>query len=219
MPHLANNKAFITTSKGFMSAEINRRLDNIIRFGTIAEVDYATARARVKSGQILTDFLPFITLRAGTTKTWSPPTVGEQCVILASSGELTTACILVGLYTQNSPSHSPDVHVIEFADGAKIEYNQSSGALVVTGIKTAAITAANQINIDCPTVNIKGNVNIMGAITTADNGGAKGNISISGNVEVKGTVTAKGDVKAGTISLQNHTHQEQGDGNLTSKAK
>nr|WP_315542368.1 phage baseplate assembly protein V [uncultured Aggregatibacter sp.] len=202
-----------------MSAEINRRLDNIIRFGTIAEVDYATARARVKSGQILTDFLPFITLRAGTTKTWSPPTVGEQCVILASSGELTTACILVGLYTQNSPSHSPDVHVIEFADGAKIEYNQSSGALVVTGIKTAAITAANQINIDCPTVNIKGNVNIMGAITTADNGGAKGNISISGNVEVKGTVTAKGDVKAGTISLQNHTHQEQGDGNLTSKAK
>nr|WP_314171017.1 phage baseplate assembly protein V [uncultured Aggregatibacter sp.] len=202
-----------------MSAEINRRIDNLIRFGLIAEVDHVNAKARVKCGQILTSFLPFITIRAGTTKTWSPPTVGEQCVILASSGELTTACILVGLYTQNSPSHSPDVHVIEFADGAKIEYNQSSGALVVTGIKTAAITAANQINIDCPTVNIKGNVNIMGAITTADNGGAKGNISISGNVEVKGTVTAKGDVKAGTISLQNHTHQEQGDGNLTSKAK
>ena len=202
-----------------MSAEINRRIDNLIRFGTIAEVDYATARARVKSGQILTDFLPFITLRAGTTKTWSPPTVGEQCVILASSGELTTACILVGLYTQNSPSNSPDVHVIEFEDGAKIEYNQSTGALVVAGIKTAAITAANQIDIDCPTVNIKGNVNIMGAITTADNGGTKGNISISGEVEVKGSVTAKGDVKAGTISLQNHTHQEQGDGKLTSKAK
>ena len=194
-----------------MSAEINRRIDNLIRFGTIAEVDYATARARVKSGQILTDFLQFITLRAAT--------VGEQCVILASSGELTTACILVGLYTQNSPSNSPDVHVIEFEDGAKIEYNQSTGALVVAGIKTAAITAANQIDIDCPTVNIKGNVNIMGAITTADNGGTKGNISISGEVEVKGSVTTKGDVKAGTISLQNHTHQEQGDGKLTSKAK
>lgn len=202
-----------------MSAEINRRIDNLIRFGLIAEVDHANAKARVKSGQILTSFLPFITLRAGTTKTWSPPTVGEQCVILASSGELTTACILVGLYTQNSPSHSPDVHVIEFEDGAKIEYNQSTGALVVAGIKTAAITAANQIDLDCPTVNIKGNVNIMGALTTVDNGGTKGNISISGNVEVKGSVTAKGDVKAGTISLQNHTHQEQGDGNLTSKAK
>ncbi|MBN6064193.1 phage baseplate assembly protein V [Aggregatibacter actinomycetemcomitans] len=202
-----------------MSAELNRRIDNLIRFGLIAEVDHANAKARVKCGQILTSFLPFITLRAGTTKTWSPPTVGEQCVILAAGGELTTACVLVGLYTKNSPSNSADEHVIEFADGAKIAYNQSSGALVVTGIKTASITAASQIDIDCPIVNIKGNVNIMGAITTADNGGTKGNISISGDMEVKGAVTAKGDVKAGNISLQNHTHQEQGDGNLTSKAK
>lgn len=202
-----------------MTAELNRRIDNLIRFGTIAEVDYATARVRVKSGQILTKFLPFITLRAGTTKTWSPPTVDEQCVILAASGEFTTACVLVGLYTQNSPSHSPDLHVIQFADGAVIKYNQASGALTVNGIKTAVITAAEQINIDCPIVNIKGNVNITGALTTADNGGTKGNISISGNVDVKGGITAKGDVKAGVISLQNHVHREQGDGADTSKAK
>lgn len=149
-----------------MSAELQRKLDNIIRFGVIAEVNHATARARVKSGDILTEFLPFITPRAGTTKTWSPPTVGEQCVMLSVSGEFTTACILVGLYTQNSPSQSPNEHVIEFADGAKITYNQSSGALVVTGIKTASITAANQIDIDCPTINIKGNVNIDGKVTS-----------------------------------------------------
>ncbi|WP_051977390.1 hypothetical protein [Necropsobacter rosorum] len=91
--------------------------------------------------------------------------------------------------------------------------------LTVNGIKTAAITAAEQINIDCPIVNIKGNVNITGALTTEDNGGTKGNISISGNVDVKGGITAKGDVKAGAISLQNHVHREQGDGADTSKAK
>lgn len=39
-----------------MSAELQRKLDNIIRFGVIAEVNHATARARVKSGDILTDF-------------------------------------------------------------------------------------------------------------------------------------------------------------------
>lgn len=165
-----------------MSAELQRKLDNIIRFGVIAEVNHATARARVKSGDILTEFLPFVTFRAGTTKTWSPPTVGEQCVMLSVSGEFTTACILVGLYTQNSPSHSADEHVIEFADGAKITYNQSNGALVVTGIKTASITAANQIDIDCPTINIKGNVNI------------------------DGKVTSTGDMVAGGISQINHKH-------------
>ena len=165
-----------------MSADTNRRSESIIRFGLIAEVDHAQAKARVKCGEILTDFIPFIALRSGTTKTWSPPTQGEQCVILAASGELTTACIITGLYTQNSPSHSADEHVIEFADGAKITYNQSSGALIVTGIKTASITAANQIDIDCPTINIKGNVNI------------------------DGKVTSTGDMVAGGISQINHKH-------------
>lgn len=165
-----------------MTAETNRRLDNIVRFGTIAEVDYDTARARVKSGQILTDFLPFIALRAGTTKTWSPPTAGEQCIILAASGEFTTACVLVGLYTQNSPSHSPDVHVIQFADGASIEYNHATGRLNVVGIKSAFINASEQIEIFCPTVKIKGDVNI------------------------EGKVTSTGDMVAGGISQINHKH-------------
>ena len=167
-----------------MSDDNNRRIESIIRFGLIAEVDYAQAKARVKCGEILTDFIPFIALRSGTTKTWSPPTQGEQCVILAASGELTTACIITGLYTQNSPSHSADEHVIEFADGAKITYNQANGDLVVTGIKTANIKAANQINIDCPTVNIKGNVNI------------------------DGEVTSTGDMIAGGISQMKHKHKD-----------
>ena len=173
----------------------------------------------VQSGGILTEFLPFLTLRTGSSVTWSPPTVGEQCVILAMSGELTTACVLVGMYKQNAPSNSADEHVIQFADGAVIKYNQATGELSVTGIKSAQITAAQVINIDCPIVNIKGNVNIQGAITTSDNGKTPGNIKISGKVTVKGSVESEGDVKAGNISLQNHTHTEQGDGKDTSKAK
>ena len=52
----------------------------------------------------------------------------------------------------------------------------------MTGIKTASITAANQIDIDCPTINIKGNVNI------------------------DGKVTSTGDMVAGGISQINHKH-------------
>lgn len=210
---LANNRAISFSLILPMSAEIQRRLANIIRFGTIAEVNHATARARVKSGEILTDFLPFVTMRAGTTKTWSPPTVGEQCIVLAVNGEFTTACVLVGLYTKNSPSHSPDEHVFEFADDAKITYNQATGALSVTGIKTATIQAASQIDIQCPIVNIKGNVNIDGSLSTTGTSTTKGNIS------TQGSVSANGDVTGGGISLQNHVHTEQGDGKKTSKAQ
>ena len=70
-----------------MSAENNRRIENLIRYGVIAEVDCAKRRARAKSGNILTDWLPFLTFRAGTTRSWSPVTVGEQCLILAE-GEI-----------------------------------------------------------------------------------------------------------------------------------
>ena len=101
--------------------ELTRRLDNLLRLGTIAEVDHSKALAKVQSGNILTDWLPWFTLRAGTTQTWSPPTKGEQCLVLAVSGELTTAVVLVGLYTQNAPSQSPDEHCIKFADGAEIK--------------------------------------------------------------------------------------------------
>ena len=195
-----------------MSADNNRRIESIIRFGLIAEGDHAQAKARVKCGEILTDFIPFITMRSGTTKTWSPPTQGEQCVILAASGELTTACIITGLYTQNSPSHSADEHVIEFADGTKITYNQTNSDLVVTGIKTANINAANQINIDCPTVNIKGNVNIDGNLSTTGTTTSKGAISTQSNV------SANGDIKGGEISLRNHVHVAQGEKARTSKA-
>ena len=76
-------------------AEIRRRLDNMIRSGTIAEVDHgdpAQGRpplCRVKTGTITTGWLPFFTRRSGSTKEWDPVSVGEQCTILSPSGELT----------------------------------------------------------------------------------------------------------------------------------
>ncbi|WP_439257128.1 phage baseplate assembly protein V [Lonepinella sp. BR2271] len=167
-----------------MTAELNRRIDNIIRFGTIADVNHAERRVKVLSGGIKTDWLPWLEWRAGTTRSWSPPTVNEQCVILAASGELTMAVVLTGIYTlnHNNPSQSTDEHVIEFADGARMVYNQANSDLTVTGISTAAIQASSQIVLDTPTVKCTGNVNVSGQITSG------------------------GDQIAGGISTMNHTH-------------
>ncbi|MGX2968012.1 phage baseplate assembly protein V [Ursidibacter sp. B-7004-1] len=143
--------------------ELLRRLDNLLRLGTIAEVDYAKALVKVQSGNILTDWLPWVTFRAGTTQSWSPPTTGEQCLVLAVSGELTTAVVLVGLYTQNAPSQSPDEHCIKFADGMELKYNQASGHLTVKNCKTANIQATSSITADTPSFTCTGNVVIQGS--------------------------------------------------------
>lgn len=201
-----------------MTADNNRRIENIIRFGVIAELDLTNCKARVKSGQILTDFLPFLTHRTGTTRTWSPPTVGEQCVILAMSGDLTTAAILTGLYTQNSPSKSTDEHVITFADGATIKYNQSSSALTVEGINTAYVTAQTSVTAETPkvictqdlevggNVLIKGNAQINGGVSANGNMQSKGSILAERQITAKQNIESTADVIASGISLKDHTH-------------
>ena len=184
-----------------MTADLNRRIENIVRLGTIAEVDFAHAKAKVKSGGILTDWLPWVTARAGNVRTWSAPSVGEQCAILASSGELTTAVILVGIFTQNAPSHAPDENVIDFPDGARVVYNHSTGALTVTGIKTATIQAATSITLNTPQVNITGNLQVDGNINASGSA-----VSMSGNLQVDGAIRSAGDQVAGGVSVMNHTH-------------
>lgn len=176
------------------STELLRRLDNLLRLGTIAEVDHAKALVKVQSGNILTDWLPWLTFRAGTSQTWSPPTINEQCLILAVSGEFTTAVVLVGLYTQNAPSHNPDEHCFAFADGAVIAYNQTSGHLSAKNCKTAEIHATEKITADTPSLTCTGNVDIHGSL------------SVKGAITTQSSMTAQGEVSGMGINLSTHTH-------------
>lgn len=195
--------------------ELLRRLDNLLRLGTIAEIDHANALVKVQSGNILTDWLPWFTPRAGTTQTWSPPTAGEQCLVLAVSGELTTAVVLVGLYTQNAPSQSPDEHCVRFPDGCELKYHHATGHLAAKNCKTAEIQATQSITADTPSLTCTGNVLINGTLTVqqliSGNGGMAvqggSGASFSGNVkQTGGSFTTTGDVAAGGISLKTHTH-------------
>lgn len=120
-------------------AELRRRLDNMIRSGTIAEVDHGDPEqnrqpcCRVKTGNITTGWLPFFTVRAGSTNEWNPVSVGEQCTILSPSGDLAQGQVLAGLYSAANPpcSNNPAVHKTEWANGDFIEHNAATGALTI----------------------------------------------------------------------------------------
>lgn len=114
--------------------EISRRLENLIRFGTIHSVDHAAVRVRVKTGALVTEWLPWIEHRAGSTTTWDPPTVGEQCAIFAPSGELANAVALVGMHSNTiaPPSHSANEHVTRFPDGGIVTYDHAGHLYTLT---------------------------------------------------------------------------------------
>lgn len=182
-------------------ADLARRLDNLIRLGTIAAVDHARALCRVRSGGLLTDWLPWAERRAGTTRTWNPPTVGEQVLLLCPSGEPGAGIVLTGIYTEahDQPSASADEHVTHYPDGARIAYNHASGALSVTGIKTALVEASESATLTgmkTVLVEASDDVTVTGAKTATVQASDAVTVdcpatTITGDVEIDGALVVK----------------------------
>ncbi|EKL1684659.1 phage baseplate assembly protein V, partial [Salmonella enterica] len=137
--------------------ELARAIRNLIRSGVVTEVDTAQGLCRVQSGGIQTAWLNWLTTRAGRSRTWWAPSVGEQVLLLAIGGELDTAFVLPGIFSDDNPapSASADAWHVVFPDGAVMEYEPETGALTVSGIKTADVTASESITATVPVVLVK----------------------------------------------------------------
>lgn len=176
--------------------ELARAIRNMIRTGVIVETDLDAGRCRVQTGGIKTDWLQWLTQRAGRSRTWWAPSVGEQVIILAVGGELDTAFVLPAIFSDDhpAPSASADALHIAFPDGAVIEYEPETGALSVSGIKTADITASESITATVPLVLVRAetritfdspevvctNKLITGTLEVQKGGKMKGNIEHTG---------------------------------------
>ncbi|WP_264686590.1 phage baseplate assembly protein V [Wolbachia endosymbiont (group B) of Rhopobota naevana] len=117
----------------FAISEMQRKLANIVRIGVVKEVDYEKAKVRVKIGELLTDFLPWITSRAGEERSWLPPSINEQVVILSPLGELSLGVVLPGIYQQkySAPENKKEVSSLTFQDGTKLSYDKDKHHLEI----------------------------------------------------------------------------------------
>ncbi|MBU4680442.1 phage baseplate assembly protein V [Cedecea davisae] len=191
--------------------ELARTLRNLIRTGVVVEVDTETGRCRVQTGGNVTDWLQWLASRAGRSRTWWAPSNGEQVMILAVGGELDTAFVLPGIYSDDNPapSASADALHVTFPDGAVIEYEPETSALTVRGIKTADITASESITATVPVVTVKAETRITldtpevvctNKLTCATLDVQKGG-SMSGNIEHSG-----GTFKSNGVQVDKHSH-------------
>lgn len=110
----------------FEITELNRRLSNLVRVGTIEKTDYDSALVRVKIGDILTGWLPWLTHRAGNDISWHAPEVGEQVMVLSPSGELNQGVVLKALYQNNAlpPVADVDKHHQAYGNGDYQEHDK-----------------------------------------------------------------------------------------------
>lgn len=207
-------------------AELDRRLACIVRLGVVAALDADSARVRVASGGITTDWLPWVTARAGATRTWSAPRAGEQGLLLCPSGDTGQAVFLAGIYsdTHPAPSASQDVESVLFPDGSRVTFDSAAHLLtvdvgagaVVVNCASATVNATSGVTLDTPETHCTGALVVDGLLTwkggMAGSGGS--GATIQGAVAVTG-----GDVSADGIGLKSHHHTEQGDGAATSAAQ
>ena len=186
-----------------MMGDRDRQLANLIRIGTIAELDQANALVKVKIGSLSTDWLPWITARAGATRTWSAPRQGEQVVILSPGGDTAQGVVLPSIFQDNhpAPAASQDQETTVYPDGTTVDYNSATNTLTVTvagsgnvvvNCKQATINAATSVRLDAPLVEC-----------THD-------LTVGGNVAIAGSTTLKAVTSNGKDISSTHRHANSG---------
>lgn len=136
-------------------SEITRLLHNLIRLGTIAEVQTVPPRARVKTGDNLTDWLPWFASAAGDMSAWRVPSKGEQVMLFSPSGDLAQAVIMPGIYSDDMPAPSDDENTFmyKFPDGTELLVNSSERKLIVNSNGQVEVNA-QQIKATAQTVKV-----------------------------------------------------------------
>ncbi|GAA5443143.1 hypothetical protein Misp06_01319 [Microbulbifer sp. NBRC 101763] len=182
--------------------ELQRRVDNIVRLGTVEEVDYDTACARVRLGENLTTWLRWFAPAAGTNDTeWRPPSIGEQVAVLSPSGELRAGVILPAIYSDKAPANgdTADLFRRTFANGDMIEYQNGNTQLKVAG---SIVAEAENISLKAKNINLESE-----------------SLRLEGTeIQMKGKVEHTGDdLSSNGISLPKHTHIVKSVGSPTEK--
>lgn len=104
-------------------AEVERRQDNTLRHGVVAEVDPAKGTVRLKVGKntdgtdVLSPKIPYGQM-AGGLKVHAPPTVGQNMTMFSPGGEMEQAIAMPFTWNNanKSPSSSGDENVLTFGD-------------------------------------------------------------------------------------------------------
>jgi len=209
-----------------------RRLANLVRIGTVEHADYAAARARVRIGTLVTDWLPWMVERAGPDRDWAAPEVGEQVVVLSPSGDSALGVIAGRIYRDAHPANGDreTLRRVTFADGTVCEYDRAahrlhvnvpqggaqvrvdSGSRVdVQAASEVTLTAGAKITLAAPLIALNGDVT-----QDAASGPANSVHLRASHVTIEGPVTQTGgDMTSDGVSAQHHTHGgvEPGGGN------
>lgn len=217
------------------TAELNRRIENMILHGSIMAVDVAAYRVRVKAGNLETEWLPWFVPAAGEDRTWRAPSVGEQAFVFCPSGEPSVGFVLCGIFSDPFPApnnsaevqmqhykdntiiqYNRETHVLNaaFCDGTTMQYDAEGNALNLSFCDGTVISydaAGSALNATLASggtvyVEADGGVTVLADVDITGDVTITGDVSVTGEISATGQITSMVDVVAMGISLVNHVH-------------
>jgi phage baseplate assembly protein V len=221
------------SSEQFGASETDRRLSAMMIPGTISEVQLKPLRVRVSDGDGWTSaLLRVFALSAGKVRTWRPPSIGEDAIILSPSGLPEQGLVIVGAFgnefeqndeldtitatdypdgSRDSHEHEKKERTISIPAGGKLTLNVGASSLVIED-EQITLKTTNFI-VDNVLSTFKGMATVEKLLTYLN--GMTGTPGDSENTAVQtGIIRIEGDLILNGISHAGHTHQERGDGNL-----
>lgn len=168
-------------------ADTDRAIADLVREGVVDSVNLDAGKAIVRLGDILTPPIDWL-CSAGETRTWNPPAVGEQVVVVSPEGDIERAFIVGGLPSSVFAPLFLGVAVgIEFKDAGRIIYDPASSRLELQLPGAVQITAPDGVSIEADVT-------------------IKGDVQVDGDVRATGTVTGDNDVVFAGKSAKAHKH-------------
>ena len=184
-----------------MDAETFRRISNLVAVGTVTQSKSADgiSLCRVKIGERVTDFLPYMQHSSSFKRCATPVRVGEQVVVLHPFGDGDFGIVVGSIFNKGSKEpagYSDTKEIVEFEDGTVVSYDTAS--------KTLDLNAVGSINVVCKDASVQAN-SISVTATTSHSGDVtiNGNLTVSGTADVGGNFTTGGTVTDSRGDLTN----------------
>ena len=143
-------------TQSFVFSEMHRQMQNLIKFGTIKEIDHKKARVKVATGKVITNWIPWITT-AGSIKVWNPLSIGEQVLVISQSGDHSVGVAIPSIYQNkfSSPSDKENVIKLELSNKTSIEFDKDSDEFLLKIDDTKIIVGSEKIGIELGNAEIK----------------------------------------------------------------
>lgn len=174
-----------------------------LKFAEVSAVDSLTGKVKIDfiEDGITSDWLPFVVKNTKDNKYFYLPDIGEHVAALMDEN-LERGVILGAIYsTKNAPGAeaADDVESAEFSDGTVVKYDRGSSELTIDSAGDVIVMGSNisviantLIELDAPTVEITGD------------------LQVGGDIDADGEVSAGQSVPATGVGLSTHVHAETG---------